>query len=65
MVRRCKSTAQRLEKAVHGLTAGGLAPIKMKEDTEWSMMVGGDEETKGLGDKWIWGAKDGEWTSSG
>jgi hypothetical protein len=43
-------------KAVHGLTAGGLAPIKMKEDLEWSMMVGGDEERKswkGLGDRWI------------
>jgi hypothetical protein len=31
---------------VHGLTAGGLAPIKMKED---SVLVddGGDSETKG------------------
>lgn len=41
---------------MHGLTAGGLAPIKMKEDLEWSMMVGGDEERKpwkGLGDWWI------------
>lgn len=31
---------------MHGLTAGGLALIKMKEDSEWSMMVGGDEESK-------------------
>lgn len=38
---------------MHGLTAGGLAPIKMKEDSEWSMMVGagwrrGEQALEGL-----------------
>lgn len=53
---------------MHGLTPGGIAPMKMKEDSVWLMMGGGDLRDEG--NKWVGGPEGGqktvdEWMNGG